>query len=1066
MKYRFLSLGSLFALVSIMLGTLANLAAPAALYAADTTKNVAQGKDAISSATGKVLSEAKGETKPGLYIVQLADEPLATYKGGAARLAPTSPKATGQNKVNVDAPASRAYRTYLTQRRAAVVSKVEKVVGAKVALTYVYDVAFNGFAVTLTPAQAAQVAALPEVLRVQRDFERELTTDVGPQWIGASQIWDGSATEMYVATILGANEVPATNSTAKGTAELTYDDATSTLSYTVQLTGITPSDAHIHRGAAGANGAVVVALTSTGPSSYAGSTVLTAADEALLRSGGLYLNFHTGTFPGGEIRGQVTGLKGEGMVVGIIDTGINHDHPSFAATGADGYTHVNPRSGYIGYCNPSNPNYSPTANLCNSKLIGVWGFPGTGNTPEDEDGHGSHTASTAAGNVVENAVVNGFTVNRISGVAPHANIIAYNACCALSALLAAINQATADQVDVVNYSIGSSASVDPWDDSDTIAFLAAREGGVFVANSAGNNGPGSNTVGSPGDAPWMLTTGATTHNREYVNALIDMTGGATTPPANLFGKGMNGGTGGPRPIVDASKAPYNNPFCDAFPANTFTNQIVVCNRGGFDQNGDPIGRVQKGQNVLNAGGDGMVLVNDLPNGVVLNGDSHVLPAVMISFVQGQTLRAWLNSGSGHTGTIRGAERVVDNAFGDRMAGFSSRGRNRAVPNILKPDVTAPGVDIIAAYHTDGVTAAPEFNAISGTSMASPHAAGAAALVRQLHPDWTPAEVQSAMTLTGLRTVKKQDGVTPADPFDRGGGRLDVPAAANAGLLLDTTIDEYEAANPSVGGDPSELNLATLANNQCLVTCSWERTFTSALDVPSTWTASVATTTTLGVTVTPNSFTIPAGGSQTVVFTVASSNAPFSAWAFGDITFSEANDLAPDASLPFAVTPVSGIFPSLIETVAHRNIGAETTEEFTTVAASNLTFREYGLVPASELTQQVDEDSDNGSVYDDFTDGTVVKTVTVPAGAVRLVAEIYESEPADVDLYVLRDANNDGIPTEDEEVCVSATAAVDEYCDISDPTPGSYIIIAQNWQGTDDQPDSITLATGVVPGAAS
>jgi uncharacterized repeat protein (TIGR01451 family) len=317
-------------------------------------------------------------------------------------------------------------------------------------------------------------------------------------------------------------------------------------------------------------------------------------------------------------------------------------------------------------------------------------------------------------------------------------------------------------------------------------------------------------------------------------------------------------------------------------------------------------------------------------------------------------------------------------------------------------------------------------------------------------------------MTGVRTVLKEDGVTPATPFDRGGGRIEVPAAANAGLLLDATITEYEDANPTVGGEPSELNIATLANSQCLGVCTWERTFTSALSTPATWTASVATTSTLDVTVTPNTFTIPAGGSQTVVFSVDVTDAPRETWIFGDITLTESNDLAPDASLPFAVTATSGIIPAGIEVIAHRNVGAEQTPEFRTVGTNTLTVNEYGLVAANELTAAVPEDSDNSSIYDDPTDGTVVKTVTVPAGAARLVAETYDVEPSDVDLFVHRDANADGIAQQSELVCSSATEAAEEYCDLLEPAAGSYIIVAQNWAGTANQPDLITLATAVVP----
>lgn len=207
--------------------------------------------------------------------------------------------------------------------------------------------------------------------------------------------------------------------------------------------------------------------------------------------------------------GTATGTqnRGEGAVVGVIDTGINRTHVSFVGTGIS-----NPLGSLKGYCvtNPS---------ACNTKLIGLWDFTvGAGNTsdPVDTDGHGTHTASTAAGN---SFVRGGATY---SGVAPRSNIIAYKACptesCDGSALVASINQAVADGVDVINYSIGSGPS-DPWiaiggainDDGE--AFLAAREAGIVVAAAAGNDGPSPGTHGNPANAPWLIGVAAASHNR-------------------------------------------------------------------------------------------------------------------------------------------------------------------------------------------------------------------------------------------------------------------------------------------------------------------------------------------------------------------------------------------------------------------------------------------------------------------------------------------------------------------------------------------------------------------------
>lgn len=172
-----------------------------------------------------------------------------------------------------------------------------------------------------------------------------------------------------------------------------------------------------------------------------------------------FINAH-GIWDGGNVPGGVS-VTGEGIVVGIIDTGINMDHPSFAATDGDGYTHTNPRGKYYGWCDPAHPNYD--ANLpCNDKLIGVYTYPGGGASPIDNDGHGSHVAATAAGNALYDVEYDGVIFDHVSGIAPQANIISYRVCatnnCNIDAILAAIDDATADAVDVINYSIGSGPS--------------------------------------------------------------------------------------------------------------------------------------------------------------------------------------------------------------------------------------------------------------------------------------------------------------------------------------------------------------------------------------------------------------------------------------------------------------------------------------------------------------------------------------------------------------------------------------------------------------------------------
>jgi len=406
-----------------------------------------------------------------------------------------------------------------------------------------------------------------------------------------------------------------------------------------------------------------------------------------------------------------TATKGEGIIIGVIDTGINFDHPSFADIGGDGYDHTNPLGAgeYVGWCDDEHPDYDPAVHLCNDKLIGAWDFTLDGNKGEDDDGHGSHTASTAGGNYLV-TTVDAPTISlerTLSGVAPHANLITYDACitdygCPGGALIGAIDQAVIDGVDVINYSIGGGPN-NPWADSDSLAFLAARDAGIFVATSAGNAGPGAGTMGSPGNSPWMLTVGAVTHNRQFVNALTDMSGGDTTPPPDLWGVSITSGYG-PATIVHAED--FGDALClDPFPENTWiAGEIVVCDRGIN-------ARVDKGWNVLQGGAGGFVLANTALDGESVVADGHYLPAVHIGEADGDLLRAWLDSGTGHVATIAGTTVDLDPANGDIMASFSSRGPNPPLLGILKPDVVAPGVAVLAAS-MNGI----EFESMGGTSM--------------------------------------------------------------------------------------------------------------------------------------------------------------------------------------------------------------------------------------------------------------------------------------------------------------------------------------------------------------
>ena len=763
--------------------------------------------------------------------------------------------------------------------------------------------------------------------------------------------------------------------------------------------------------------------------------------------------------------GSATGVPtmGEGIIVGVLDTGINMDHPSFADVGGDGYDHTNPRGQFYGWCNPDDPNYDPTL-VCNDKLIGAWS--GDADGPEDVNGHGSHTAGTAAGNVLE-AEVNAPTtqlVTPISGVAPHANVIAYNIEGAPGGgsapgdiIVAATEQAILDGVDVINYSFGGGGG-DPW--ANALHWLNVRDAGIFVATSNGNDGPAPGTIGSPANAPWLLSVAYSSHDRAITNSLVDMENDAG-PFADIVGVGFTAGYG-PASIVYAGD--YYNPndpdgdpaqCMEPYPAGTFAGEIVVCDRG-------TIARVQKGANVLAGGAGGFVLANMAANGESIVGDAHFLPAVHIGYTDAEALRAWLASSTSHVATITGYEVNVDPANGDIMNAGSSRGPN-FVPDILKPDVTAPGTGILAAVQTDNSENPPEYDFYSGSSMASPHAAGAGALLRSLYPDWTPAEIQSALMSTAYNgaTVLKEDAATPADLFDMGAGRIDVSLAAQAALVLDETTTSFEAADPSLGGDPTTLNLASLADGACVQQCSWTRVLRNATDAEMAWTAVAEAPADMGLTVTPDNFTITAGGTQEIVVEADVTALPSDEWAFAQVTFSA--DSVPDIHFPVAALPTTGSLPDLVEINTRRDAGSHLVEGLQALEITELTVDAYGLVPGTLTYESLMEDSANGSPYDDLTDGVFYVTLESPAGAKRLLAEIIDSTAPDIDLFVGQDANGDGMPQEDEELCSSTTPSWKEYCEFADPAEGIYWVLVQSWAGSAEQPDDVVLVTAVVPG---
>lgn len=636
----------------------------------------------------------------------------------------------------------------------------------------------------------------------------------------------------------------------------------------------------------------------------------------------------------GTVPGTTGRFQGEGVVVGIIDSGINFGSPSFAAVDPiDGYQHANPRGAgnYLGTCAAGGVDEG----RCNDKLIGGYDFvcglapdpsqpantycsltstyreePGFGDTSS----HGSHVASTVAGNR-RDASYKGATV-RIAGVAPRANIVAYDVCytnvadgrglCPNVASVQAVNQAVADGiVDVLNFSIGG--GVDPWSDSVSMAFLNAVDAGIYVATSAGNSGPGPNTMGH--HEPWTGSTAAAQHGRGDYGFLMDITGPGAVP-STLRGVVLNEGSGGTpftasipgtTPLRVSAGIDTTNDGCSAFAAGAFQGTVAVIRRGTCSF-------AIKANNAAAAGAVAIIVANNQAGVIAPSVPGTTIPAFGVQQATGNALRDFHTANGGATVSIPYPPVALANTP-DQLAAFSSRGP-ADVYDLLKPDVTAPGVNVLAVVAGTTLTGFESaVGLMSGTSMASPHHAGAAALLRQAKPTWTVPEVKSALAMTAKQEVLLEDGVTPANAFARGAGRIQVDAAVRAGLVLHETKANYMAADPWSGGDPTSLNQPSLINSECFERCVFKRTFRNTLTHRQAWAVKMQG---LSATVSPALFTVNPGESKTVTITVNAYQLPANgAFNFGTLVLtaqSAGNPNQPVLRLPVTVA----VQPAAIE----------------------------------------------------------------------------------------------------------------------------------------------------------
>ncbi|KAK9068055.1 hypothetical protein SSX86_012166 [Deinandra increscens subsp. villosa] len=472
---------------------------------------------------------------------------------------------------------------------------------------------------------------------------------------------------------------------------------------------------------------------------------------------------------------------GKGIIIGVLDTGITPGHPSFADKGVPP-----PPAKWKGKCEVAG---------CNNKLIGARDFTSSGSSgsPLDDEGHGTHTSGTAAGNFVDGANVFGNAKGTAAGMAPLAHLAMYKVCdsfgCPDSSILAGMDAAIEEGVDVLSLSLGG-ASVPFYEDGIAVGAFSAIQRGIFVSCSAANSGPFNSTLSN--EAPWILTVGASTLDRNIRSVVSlgnkDLLNGESLfqPkdfPQNflpLVYPGLNGSQ-------DAS-------WCAAGSLKNIDvkGKVVVCDRGGG------IARIAKGQTVKDAGGAAMILANELIDGDTTEADAHVLPASHVGYVVGYIIKTYINSTSSPVATIlfEGTVLGVDSA--PAVASFSSRGPSLASPGIVKPDIIGPGVSILAAWPIsveNSTLTKATFNMISGTSMSCPHLAGISALLKSAHPDWSPAAIKSAImttagqvSLSGQRIEDERD--LPANIFAIGSGHVNPSKANDPGLIFDIQPNDY------------------------------------------------------------------------------------------------------------------------------------------------------------------------------------------------------------------------------------------------------------------------------------
>ncbi|KAG6431828.1 hypothetical protein SASPL_109913 [Salvia splendens] len=459
---------------------------------------------------------------------------------------------------------------------------------------------------------------------------------------------------------------------------------------------------------------------------------------------------------------------GEGVIIGVLDSGISPDHPSFSDEGMPP-----PPAKWKGKCE-----FNTSA--CNNKLIGARYFVVGQGTPLDMNGHGTHVASTAAGSFVAGANSYGQANGTAVGIAPRAHIAVYKVCtpggdCSESDTLAAMDVAIEDGVDVLSLSIGFFSVRFTFDPVALGAYSAVKKG-IFVSAAANNKGPSYGTVTN--EAPWILTVGASTTDRKlrvvaFLGNKEEIDGEAIIQPNNFSQT--------PLPLIYTGSC-----ISETLKEINARGKIVACDFRISEASAFSLEEVQAA---------GLIIMNDETEGDTKRLSAIAFPTALVGYSEGLRIKAYINSTSDPTAAMSFKGTVIGDDRAPIVASFSSRGPSLQSWGTLKPDILGPGVNILAASHVPIEGNTNSFAFMPGTSMACPHLSGVAALLKSVHPDWSPAAIKSAI-MTTADIVNLAGGpiedqtLKPADVYATGAGHVNPSRATDPGLVYDLEASDY------------------------------------------------------------------------------------------------------------------------------------------------------------------------------------------------------------------------------------------------------------------------------------